>query len=182
MVPRSYGMDRPSIKEIDVVLGEAKIFVDLLEAGDSDHGFLAFCEKWGTFGGVQAVLAKKDFVEFRRRISSAYETKKGQLDKVVNLFSETVRAPALSAIPAGNFDLVLSKNRKSRLPQLTWYARSICGFMYLEVLADLGGISEVCSCTTCGSYFTRSDIKGPPPQHCSNACRQRAYRRRKMAS
>ena len=68
IVPRSFELEHRSNEQFDVALGEAKIFVDLLAAGDTDKGALDFCHKWGTFYGTP--LAKSEFHGFRKEICS----------------------------------------------------------------------------------------------------------------
>ena len=178
-VPGSFGMDAKPREHFDVALGEAKIFADLLAAGSGDQGFLNFCRKWGTFNGF--ILAKMEFLTFRKEIETFYE-KKFSVADIAKWYSRHQTTSEVFSVPIGSFELAFTKPTRTRSPQMTWYARTMQGFIVLEVLSDLGGISEVSSCSSCGSYFTRSDLRGVRPQHCSHACRQRAYRRRQKTS
>ena len=176
IVPRSFELEHRSNEQFDVALGEAKIFADLLTAGDTDKGVLDFCHKWGTFHGTP--LAKSEFRDFRKEILAFYR-KKSSVEDVAKWYSRVQKSDADPvSLPVGSFELVFTKASRASKPEMTWYARSIRGFIVLEVLADLGGISEVSLCSTCGLYFKRNGRTGPFPEHCSNACRQRAYRRR----
>lgn len=161
----------PETEEYEVVLGEKQIFAELLASPETDDGFLEFSNKWGMLH--EYPTEKSRWLGLRQLMAYAYEHKLSVNDLAPLL--EGLH-PVVGPIARANIRFG-RKNKRSRL-ELMWYLGNLRELCIMEFFQDLGGVSHVSKCGGCGRYFTRSSMKGPSPEHCSNACRQKLYRAR----
>lgn len=159
------------VEEYEVALGESRIFAELLRSPETDEGFIEFSNKWGMLR--EYPTDKSHFLGLRRVMANAYEKKLSVND--LGPFLERLHRVAG---PIAQANIAFGRKNKRSRPELMWYVRSLSEFCHLEFFQDLGGVSHVAKCAGCGRYFTRSSVKGPAPEHCSNACRQKLYRAR----
>ena len=152
----------------EVGIGDARIFLALLRGPGTEAGALAFSSRWGFLTGTASAYLT-DFLATRHEIAKIYQS--GHRYRAL---LKALEGNKLSTLDA-------HVGRKSPRAQLEvhWYARSLREFLYLEMLADLRGTSDVAVCPGCGEFFARPSSMGQAPRYCSNACRQAVYRQRR---
>ncbi|MBS0240381.1 MAG: hypothetical protein JSR89_18365 [Proteobacteria bacterium] len=161
------GLRGPTI-EFELTTAESgSAIAQLVNMTDSDEDVLGFTNAWGQLDrGGNSKQALLNFRDQLRRVCSS-RSKFREIEKIMG--DQTLGQAAIR----------FGRRAKGRGPiDLLWYVNSLRDFCWLGLAEDLGGIggSTLIKCSDCGKWFQKRGLKGPAPEHCSNACRQRAYR------
>jgi hypothetical protein len=153
-------------RQYDIALGDMPIVLDLLEMPETEEGILAFAKSWGVLSGKTCPL--DEFVQTRRQIDRIYRSNWKHRELLAAL--ENKKITSISA--------EVARRGRGKDLEVLWYARNLREFCWLEVLADLGGTSDIAICSACGRFFGHSSRMGRAPTYCSDACKQVSYRKR----
>ena len=158
----------------EAVLGQSSIFVDLLNAPPTDAGIQGFVNKWGSNWRLRP-CSRDSFLRVRKLVLQLYENGERLLQAnctaaEADKYAGTVGSASLKFLPPIN-------NPEGPVT-LCWSVLSLMDYLRLEVITDMGASSRTARCEICSNFFARPARKGPAPEHCSNACKQKAYRRR----
>lgn len=151
----------------DIAIGEENVFLDLLQMPVTEEGILAFASDWGSLSGGACPV--DEFFQTRREIELVYSRR----------WRFRQLAEALNEKKITSIDARVGRKPESSHPELLWYTRNLREFCWLEVLADLGGTSDIVRCASCANFFAHSTKMGRAPRYCSNACRQAGFRKRR---
>jgi hypothetical protein len=87
---------------------------------------------------------------------------------------------AADFVPGVPVELLLKEDLSSATARLCIRPRSLIHALWAEFLLAIDGNANLGACTQCGKWFTLVAGRGrSDKEYCSNACRMRAYRKRK---
>ena len=119
----------------------------------------------------QGLVASKDFHPERRPIVKRLGARAAINFFVADLINAGLKARASPRIGWSHID---------RSHQLTFTPHSLLGTIWLQLAMAIAENRDYRVCGTCGSWFEVAPGRGRPNKtYCSNACRMRAYRKRK---
>jgi hypothetical protein len=158
LVPRS-----SSLRVYEAGLREHDIFLQLANADPTPEGALAFVAKWGLpdrFGERSPETLLEEFQAIRESFAWS-----------MTASAMAVRR-ALQEHNFGSLQILWAKNRLVLRPF------TLIQFCWLERQQALDGGADVARCLECGTFLPMNFKKGRPKDYCSDACKQRHWRKR----
>jgi hypothetical protein len=171
-------------------------FLEFAQTPATEDRIKDFADRYGPLDGPPAFggFTVEWFIHIRemRRTVELWETSKrtGDFSKVIRDFSKRIRTtvhnladpdnyPPRSAVPVGLF---LKKEPLSASARLCIRPHSLVHALWVQLLMAIDGNVNLGACVQCRKWFTLEAGRGrSDKEYCSNACRMRAYRKRKVS-
>jgi hypothetical protein len=182
-------------RRFDLFKVSSSAFLEFAQTPLTEDGFKDFADRYGPLDGPPAYGGL--IVEWSIHIREMHRTVElwkmsnmtGDFSKVIRDFSKRIRTtvhdladphnyPARPAVPVGLF---LKKDPLSASARLCIRPHSLVHALWVQLLMAIDGNVNLGACVQCRKWFTLEAGRGrSDKEYCSNACRMRAYRKRKV--
>jgi hypothetical protein len=163
----------------EAVLGDSDIFLHLINAAANENGLLEFAGKFGLLKSLR-FQSVDESLNVRNNFGDMFANGLPSFDEVTQNFSmKGWDGYGVVGNAALIFETAHSRGARTRL---YWSVQYLEDYLRCEVLTEAGGSSRIAYCESCRKFYSRRAVKGPAPDYCSNACKQKAYRKRQTQS
>ena len=175
----------PEIEYFDLFEDAPGMFLEFANSPRSPEGVKAFANRYGTLDGANLNWTEHWYDEIRmiRRAVRAWERAKitGDFNKIIRIVHE--RSMATGSGEKGTWaKIFLAKDRKTADARLCIRPDDPIDAMWVQLTLAIAGNMNLRRCTECRTWFPISSGENrSDKEYCSDACRMRAYRKRKAA-
>jgi hypothetical protein len=164
IVPRS-----GKTKTYDISVREADVFVELANTPATPEGVLSFANKWGLLTKVSEPEISW-FYRHRNELRNAIGL---GLDDLLSKLQKVLGERAIARLDAG------LERLRQHAPQLIFRCYTLRQFCWLEFVQVVTGGADIVRCAQCGAFLAVHKA-GRPATYCSDACKQAAWRARRV--
>ena len=178
----------PEIEYFDLFEDAPGMFLEFANSPLSPEGVKAFANRYGTLDGAAIPWTEHWYDEIRmiRRAVRAWERAKitGDFNKIIRIVRErSVASTVAESVEKGTWaSIFLAKDRKTADARLCICPDEPIDAMWVQLTLAIAGNMNLRRCTECRTWFPISSGENrSDKEYCSDACRMRAYRKRKAA-
>jgi hypothetical protein len=179
LAPNSEGTRR-----FDLFVSDSSAFLKFARVPITPEGVIAFADQFGLLGSGEAGMIDDWYRQIKkmRRAVTAWEKANATDDfnAVVRLAERQGQQRGFDG--GGGVNVLLKKDPLTGAPRLCLRPNDLLDALWIQLTLAIDGSQNLQTCAECRAWFTieagrdRSDKR-----YCSNACRMRAYRKRKGA-
>jgi hypothetical protein len=169
-------------RRFNVFESSSSLFLEFERTPLTEEGVKDFADRYGPLAPELWGLHIADWFEHIQSMHRAVEL--WRKSTVTGDFSRIIRE--VQKFPFGDIDmgaliaLSLKKDPSSALPKLCIRPMDLLQALWAQLVLAIDGNVNLRPCAQCRKWFTLEAGKGrSDKEYCSNACRMRAYRRRK---
>jgi hypothetical protein len=153
-------------------------FLELAQTPKTEDGVIGFANRYGALYDSPKITLDFWFVAigFLRRAVEVWDRSKrtGDFSKVIRAMKE-IGSPSLSQI-----DVRLKEDPSTGSASICLSPPSLYAALLVQLILAIDGNLNLRTCKQCRKWFTLEAGRGrSDKEYCSNACRMRAYRKRK---
>jgi hypothetical protein len=179
---------RPRSKQtrrFDLFKHGSSAFLEFAETPTTEDGVKGFADRYGEV--AEDISIWFPFIRKMRRMVETWEmsVKTGDFSKIIRSVKDHFvdwnrGSEIISPLPGLGVGVLVKKDSSSASPRLCIRPQGLYEALLVQLLLTIDGNQHLRTCIQCRKWFKVAAGRGrSDKEYCSNACRMRAYRKRK---